>query len=163
MVRTDLTAARLRELLSYDKTTGLFTRLVSRPNSPVGSIAGTINNNGYVLICIGGVKYRAHRLAWLWVKGVWPEGEIDHWNTKRADNRWRNLRDVPMLHNQQNRRRALKRNRTGLLGVSERGDGFAANIHFAGRDLYLGLYQTPEEAHAAYVAEKRRLHAGCTL
>lgn len=163
MVRTDLTAARLREVLHYDKTTGRFTWLVHRHGLRVGTEAGCINNNGYWLITVDGVKYRAHRLAWLYVTGKWPDGEIDHKNTKRADNRWRNLRPATFEHNQQNRRRAMKRNITGLLGVSERGCKFTANIHVAGRDIYLGTFDTAEAAHAAYVVAKRQHHPGCTL
>lgn len=163
MPRNDLPAARVRELLHYDKATGRFTWLVSRPGAPAGSEAGTINNNGYRLIAVDGVRYRAHRLAWLWVKGVWPAGEIDHRNTKRSDNRWRNLRQATFEHNQQNRRRALRTNRLGLLGVSKAGCRFRATIFYGGKDRHLGTFDTAAEAHAAYVAAKRQHHPGCTL
>lgn len=158
--------ARLRELLRYSKTTGDFHWRTPRSGCRVGAAAGTTSKStGYRLIRIDGVQLRAHRLAWLYVKGKWPEGDIDHWNTIRDDNRFDNLRDVAPLLNQQNRRQALRRNRTGLLGVSRIKDTgrFKANIHHNGKDIYLGCFDEPEAAHASYVAAKRQLHAGCTL
>jgi hypothetical protein len=158
-----LTAERLRELLHYDKATGIFTWVSARRGTHAGSVAGCINNNGYWLITVDGVKYRAHRLAWLWVKGKWPPSEVDHRNTKRSDNRWRNLRLATFEHNQQNRRRAMVTNKVGLLGVRESGVRFSAGIFHSGKDWHLGTFDTPEEAHAAYVAAKRKHHPGCTL
>jgi len=159
----DVGQDELRAALKYDPQTGHFTRLRGSNGHPVGEIAGTVNNNGYRLIRVGNWRrYRAHRLAWLWVHGEWPKGEIDHINGERDDNRLENLRDVPMVMNQQNRRRALKRNQTGMLGVSPTKGRFKAGI-YAGRDIHLGVFDTPEEAHEAYLRAKRELHEGCTL
>jgi hypothetical protein len=163
--RNDLPASLVRALLSYCPSTGVMTRVSGRGGTLAGAVAGVVNNNGYRLITIQYVKYRAHRLAWLWMTGEWPKGEIDHINGVRDDNRWENLRDVPMVTNQQNRRRALKQSQTGYLGVSRTGtDGrFKAVIQAEGREHYLGTYDTAQEAHAAYVEAKRELHAGCTI
>lgn len=55
-------------------------------------------------------------------------------------------------------------NATGLLGVSKADSrGFRARIFYAGKETHLGTFKTPEDAHAAYLAAKRRLHAGCTI
>lgn len=150
----------LRKHLIYSPETGHFTRRIGRK---AGGIAGAINNNGYRLIHVAGHFCRAHRLAWLYVHGVWPTGEIDHINGVRDDNRLENLRDVSMVTNQQNRRSALVRNAVGLLGVSKSKNRYTAAIYAEGRDRHLGTFDTPEAAHAAYVDAKRELHDGCTL
>lgn len=159
----ELTAERLRCLLDYDPATGHFTRKVGRQGAGQGERAGCLRFGGYIQIGIDGRKYRAHRLAWLYVTGEWPKGEIDHINGDPADNRILNLRDVPNIVNQQNRSRPMKRNVTGFLGVSAWKGRYKAAIHAAGRDRHLGTFDTPEEAHAAYVGAKRVLHEGSTL
>jgi hypothetical protein len=66
--------------------------------------------------------------------------------------------------NQQNHRVARVDNKCGLLGVSSSGKRWQARIgHPGGKDAYLGLFDTPELAHAAYLEAKRRLHPGCTI
>ena len=153
-------AADVRRLYSYDPSTGLLTW---RHGARAGGIPGTKRKGGYIQMNLAGRKYRAHRLIWLYVTGEWPKGEIDHINGDPADNRILNLRDVPNVINQQNRRRALAGNRAGLLGVTARKVGYKASIWADGKDYYLGMFQSADEAHAAYVGAKRQLHAGCTL
>ncbi len=90
-----LTAARLRELLSYNPTTGVFRWRVTRGGRLAGARAGCIDRrNGYVVIRVGKVKYSAHQLAMLHATGEWPTLEIDHKNRRKADNRLCNLRQV---------------------------------------------------------------------
>lgn len=157
-----LSHARLLSLLHYSPRTGKFTWIAGRND---GLEAGTNSWAGYRVIRVDGIQYRAHRLAWFYMTGSCPVGEIDHRNTIRNDNRFRNLRDTTNAVNQQNRRRALRRNRTGLLGVSRvrDTDRFKASIHSEGRDIHLGCFDDPNAAHAAYLSAKRELHAGCTL
>ena len=165
MARNDLTAQRLRELLHYDPETGVFTRLISRQGlrAQVGDVAGSKNSHGYIGISVDGRLYRAHRLAWLFMRGGWPTGDIDHIDGDRANNRFDNLRDVSTSVNMQNQRRAQPRNASGYLGVTRHGNRFEASIKLDGVNRYIGSYATPEEAHASYMAEKRRLHPGCTI
>lgn len=164
--RKRVTQARLKELMAYDPQTGLFTRTVScGVRAPAGSIAGSLSDGGYIIISVDYVKYRAHRLAWLYVTGEWPEHEIDHENTVRHDNRWDNLRDATPTMNRQNMRRARSDSKTGLLGASwsKREQKFVARIKVNGVYRGLGQHDTAEAAHAAYVTAKRALHAGCTI
>jgi len=166
MAAAILTAARLRELLRYDPDTGAFIRLSARASSHIGKQAGCVNKTlGYVIISVEGVTYYGHRLAFLWMTGEWPQGQADHINGDRADNRWSNLRDVPKTVNVQNVHQARRHNASGLLGVRKsRGGGrWDGMITVDKRQKYLGSFATPEEAHAAYVEAKRRLHPGCTL
>lgn len=155
----------LKTVLDYEPATGVFRWLVPRGRVSAGASAGTLRGDGYRAIRINRVTHLAHRLAWLMTTGLWPKGEIDHINGVRADNRWLNLRDVSRDVNQQNQKRAQVTNGAGLLGVS-RADavrGFRARIFFEGEEHHLGTYPTAQEAHAAYLEAKRKLHAGCTI
>ena len=67
MAASNLTAERLRELLSYDTTTGLFTWKVRRNNFVhAGSTAGTVGTGGYIYIRLDKAPFMAHRLAWFY-------------------------------------------------------------------------------------------------
>ncbi|CAH0445688.1 hypothetical protein LMG10661_01872 [Ralstonia syzygii subsp. syzygii] len=156
------TIERVATLLTYDQTTGIFTWKVAKGRVHKGSPAGAVLSNGYIGIRIDGVRYLAHRLAWLLIHGEWPQGEIDHINGSRHDNRIENLRDVPRSLNQQNQTRPQSSNTTGALGVS-RADAkgrFRARIFNDGRQHHLGTFKTVEEASQAYVFAKRQMHRG---
>ena len=77
----------------YDPETGLFFRFGS------ARVLGSLNSDGYVKIKMRGQTVLAHRLAWFYVHGVWPEFVIDHRNEVRHDNRIRNLRDIRQRKN----------------------------------------------------------------
>lgn len=141
-----------------------FHWIVKRKGVKKGGIAGSKMSHGYIAIRIDGQDYTAHRLVWLYVHGSEPSGYIDHINGDRADNRLANLRDVSQMVNMQNVYAAKSNSKTGLRGVSwhaQRGK-YTARIKAGGRYLSLGLHDTPEGAHAAYLEAKRRLHEGCT-
>lgn len=160
----DLTSARLREVLHYDTEAGVFTWLVRTGRRvKVGDVAGTTNSHGYIQVSVDGALYTAHRLAFLWMTGERPRDMIDHVNGAKGDNRFANLRPATNAENQQNRRRAQSHNKLGLLGVCRRGKRFRAAIKVNGRHIHLGTFDTPEQAHAAYLAAKLRLHPGNTL
>ena len=95
-----LTAKRLRKVLSYAPTTGIFRWKVSAGSrAPVGAIAGAKNGRGYHQIRIGGRPYSASRLAWLYMTGKWPNSEISYINGKPTDTRWANLQEATSLQN----------------------------------------------------------------
>lgn len=103
-----LTQKRLREVLDYNKETGKFFWKVNiAKNVRMGREAGTIKD-GYIYIRIDKRVYAAHRLAWLYHYGKWPEKEIDHINRNPQDNRLSNLRDVSKSENQRNSRASKK-------------------------------------------------------
>ena len=161
---TELTAERLRELLDYDRETGVFRWKVRRsPGTKAGDIAGTVLKMGYRKISINDRRYAAHRLAWLYVHGHWPIDQIDHKNTDRGDNRFDNLREATPSINSQNKRRAMPNSKTGVLGVSPSRGKFIVGIRIDGKKRNLGRYATVEAAYDVYLEAKRRFHPGCTL
>lgn len=155
-----ITHARLLELVSYDPETGVFTNRVSRARRAIaGAVCGGPNKLGYIDMRIEGFRVLGHRLAWFYVHGEWPVGEIDHIDGNPSNNRLTNLRDVPHMHNQQNVK--LRGSTTsGLPGAYRVGERYKAIIRIAGRSKHLGYFDTPEAAHAAYIDAKRELHPG---
>ena len=165
MATPNVTAARLREVLHYDPETGVFTWKVKASNRiKVGDIAGTIVKSGYISISIDADMIRAHRLAWLYMNDEWPVGDIDHIDGNRANNALSNLRDVSRSKNLQNLKRAHSDNKaSGLLGVYADKKKWAASLTLNGKRFRLGVFDSPEEAHIAYLEAKRKLHEGCTI
>lgn len=167
MAKTNLTVARLRELLQYNARTGKFIWLAKSgigSNACAGEYAGSIGHqSGYVYIFIMGHTYRAHRLAWFYVTDKWPSKQIDHMNGLRGDNRWVNLREATHPENQQNQHKAQKNNKSGYLGVSAHEGRWQATINFNKVRFHVGTFDTAELAHAAYVLAKRSLHPMGTL
>ena len=159
-----LSTAILKSLLSYEKGTGVFRWRVQRPNGvKPGDIAGAPYARGYIGIGVMGKVYLAHRLAWLYVTGSWPADQVDHKNTIKSDNRWKNLRLASVVLNGQNIRNPRRHNKTGFLGVHVQGGKFRAQIRVNYKPMFLGDYPTPELAHAAYLKAKRKYHAGCMI
>lgn len=159
-----LTQRRLRTLLQYRKSSGQFRYKVARNHmTPVGEIAGCLKASGYLELWIDGKIYKAHRLVWLYCFGAWPEGYIDHIDGCKHNNRLANLRDVTPAINAQNQKYAKSCNKSGVLGVVARHKKFRAQITICGRTVAIGTYETSDEAHAAYLLEKRKRHAGCTI
>lgn len=157
-----LTVERLRELLEYDPETGDFRWKFDRGSkAPAGAIAGGLNK-GYWLISIDGRRRRAHRLAWLYVHGVWPSGEIDHRNENKVDNRIANLREATRRQNTENISLPRRDNKSSTRGVSTKPRKgrpcWSARIVVDGKQRYLGQFDSPEEAAAAYLAAKAELH-----
>lgn len=164
MARPLLSLERARELLMYDAASGLITwRVDVGQRGRAGEPIGYIDKKGYVYFGLDGKYYFAHRVAWLMHHGRWPAGQIDHRDGLKANNRIGNLRDTTQTENMQNHRKARRHNLTGLLGVSKNGSKFQAEILTAGKRMYLGVFTTPELAHAAYLDAKRRHHPTCTI
>lgn len=168
MLKTDLAALvqRVRELLRYNRRTGVFTWRVTRnQHARAGDVAGYIRTDEYRGIMIDGRSHYAHRLVWLYVYGAWPPFEIDHRNGLKDDNRLVNLIESTRSFNCQNERRPRKNGTSGFLGVSwdKNRSRWSAQIHADGVKRKLGRFGSVEEAHAAYVQAKRKLHPGGTL
>lgn len=153
--------ATLKAFLHYDPGLGLFW-WKERPNDKrfnanfAGRLAGVRLNTGYVQISIMGEKHQAHRLAWLYMTGQWPEEELDHRNTWKLDNAFENLREATRSQNCANRKTYAA---SGFKGVTITKYGrFVATISHIDGPEYLGSFSTAEEANAAYAARALELH-----
>ena len=161
--KTNITQEVVRSCFVYNAETGIFTWKIKRSKGKisVGDVAGHVcKKKGYVHIRLDGFLYLAHRLAWLYVFGVWPAGEVDHINSIRSDNRIKNLRDVSHSINQQNVKFPQKNNTSGFLGVTRKRKKWSASIQHGDKHISLGVFDKPEDAHAAYLLAKSNIHAG---
>lgn len=149
---------QIKEELNYDPETGILTWSNDVKHNRRGMRAGCIIGNGYRAVRVGGRSYLEHRAIWCLVYGTNPTGVIDHINGVRDDNKLSNLRDITMSQNQHNR--VKTNNKTGYMGVYQHGDQFQAMITVDNVLKYLGLYDTKEEASAAYMKAKLELHVG---
>jgi hypothetical protein len=167
-MKQKITYEQVREAFDYDAATGHLIRRMREGANPqermriakqVGEVAGTISKIGYRYISFKNTRWLAHRLVWLHQTGAWPQEHIDHINGDRADNRIENLRVATRLENNRNVKRHAD-NASGFKGVSlhKRTQRYRSEITLAGRKRYLGLFDTPEEAHAAYCAAAETLH-----
>ncbi len=150
----------IREFLRYEPETGdFFWKKSTGRRSVVGQkTSQCINARGYRLIRLHDKSNTAHRLAWLYVHGIWPN-QIDHINGIRTDNRIANLRDVDRKTNSHNQRAAHKNNGSGFLGVFAKASGsYQTSIRVDGKRIYLGRFSTAELAHEAYLKAKSIHH-----
>jgi hypothetical protein len=141
----NLSQEKLKESLMYDHLTGIFTR---KKYGRIGKNAGGLDTYGYVHIGVNGKQYKAHQLAWLYYYGEIPNGQIDHINCNRQDNRIENLRVVSSTIN------AL--NRSVAKGVYKHQSKYRARIKLNGKHLHLGLFDSEDLAKKAYLTAKKQ-------
>jgi len=167
MTYSEITLDQLRALLHYDPKTGQFIWRVKTCRKVVpGAIAGYTKPEGYTIIRIDKRRYYVNRLAWFYVTGGWPTGDVDHIDGNPRNNAFNNLRDVSTAGNIQNQKRAHTRNKTGgFLGVSKLKSSkrWRARICTNGVNTLIGWFDTPEEAHQRYLELKRLHHSTCTI
>lgn len=141
----ELNHDKLIEYLDYNPDTGIFTWLKNPGiKNLVGKEAGCVNSIGYVNMSIFGKKYSGHRLAWFYCFREWPVYNIDHIDKNRSNNRLDNLRDVPQSLNIRNTQTKL--GQSGRRGVYKSGNKWKAASEHYGKYVYLGTYDTIEEA-----------------
>lgn len=150
-----LTSDRLKHLLAYDPSTGVFIWNVASGKARKGSRAGSLTPRGYRMIRFDGKAYQAHRLAWFYMNDAWPKKDIDHINGEPDDNTWTNLREATCSENCANRKKT-RFNKSGFKGVTKYYHKWDARICVNGVKYYLGLFDTAEEAHAAYMVAARK-------
>lgn len=151
-----LTQEHLMEVLRYNPETGVFTwnSRCGQGKAVIGAPAGWIARKGYRRIEIDGIAYMAHRLAFLYVLGKWPDNQVDHLDGNTDNNSWNNLADVDCATNMK-RRKINKRNTSGCPGVAynPKSGRWIVTIQSRGERHYLGTFTTKEAAMA------RRLEA----
>lgn len=144
-----LTWQRLKEVIDYDPLTGLFTWRISRKGCTAGKPAGC-QFGRYRYIGIDGRRYRANRLAFFWMHGEWPDGDVDHRRHSAGDAMY-NLRIASPSQNQANSGRP-KNNTSGFKGVgwSRAARKWRAFITVNHKQRHLGLFETKTDAAIAY-------------
>lgn len=156
-----LTQGILKEHLNYDEETGNFTRKKICSNYiKVGQVAGSINDSGYIIICLLGKRYRAHHLAWLYMYGKFPEKHIDHKDLNKTNNKISNLREASKRDNALNTTKRID-NKSGYKGVSwnKNHSKWVAKTKLNGKYITLGLFHDLLEAAKAY-ADFAKIHHG---
>jgi hypothetical protein len=152
-----LSRHRLIDVLSYDPLSGQFTWIKPQSNRVrAGTVAG-FKEHGYTLIGIDGAKFRAHRLAWLYVHGEWPKEDVDHRDRDRCNNAIANLREASRTQNNGNLPKR-RDNISGYKGVRAHGKWWRAVITINHQSHHLGLFRRPEEAHEAYCEASKQLY-----
>lgn len=148
----NITQKQLKELLHYDEHTGVFTWIKRVANCiHIGDIADSINDKGYICVKVSGKSYKAHRLAWLYMYGAFPEYSIDHEDQVKHHNWIKNLREVDNQTNCKNRR-VGKNNSSGCVGVSfqKKDNRWRAYINSKdGKTKHLGMFIDLDNAIAA--------------
>lgn len=146
-----LTQEELKRQLHYDQFTGIFTWLVANSNRVnIGDTAGCVGGSRgktYIIIQINHKAYKAHRLAFLYVKGKFPDKEGDHINGNGLNNIWSNLRDVTHTENGKNRRLS-RSNTSGYTGLhwNRMEKRWKVHIGVNGKRIHLGSFANKQEA-----------------
>lgn len=137
----------IREYFRYDHDEGRFFVRAS------GKEVGSKNVKGYMTLSYGsGRTLYAHRVAWICFHGIDPaEMHIDHKDGDKSNNRIANLRLATAAQNVANSG-ARSTNKLGVKGVYKvKGKkGYDVEICPNGNRIYVGRFQTVEEAQAAY-------------
>jgi len=134
----------LMTLFEYNPETGELKR------RQTGNVIKARGRTGHLQAGIGGSAWYAHRIIWKMMTGEDPKGEIDHIDCDPGNNRWANLRAADRSQNSANRGRN-KNNTSGFKGVRLHAGGrWAARVTVDWKEIHLGLFDTPEEAHEAY-------------
>lgn len=147
-----ITVNRLKELMTYNQETGEFFWSVNRGSAKAGSVAGYKFNvypgRSYIRIKVDGLNLYAHRLAYMYMTGEYPENEIDHIDGDGSNNKWANLRHVTPSLNQRNRR-LQNNNKSGFCGVMEPREihnKWTAFVRHKGKTKILGYFDKKEDA-----------------
>jgi len=142
-----ITQKEIRKLLSYNKKTGILRWNVNKRRVKRGDIAGTHDTNGYIQIRINGVKYLAHRLIWLGVKGYLPEHDIDHDDNIKDNNAWDNLYELTHINNTRNIGNRSN-NKSGVNGVTwdKHNNKWRVNITINFNQKSIGRFKYFDEA-----------------
>jgi hypothetical protein len=136
-----ITQKEVKELFTYNPEIGILKWRKSGKGRKKSAIAGNINSKGYVVVCVKGKSYKAHKLIWLGMTGFFPKNQIDHIDRIKHNNKWKNLRDVTQFQNMRNR--GLQKNNTsGIKGVcfNKKTKKWEAYINNKKR-INLGLYK----------------------
>lgn len=144
---------------SYNPMTGEFIHLTNAGKDYLGKVAGSKDKRGYIRLAVDNNKHiQAHRAAFVYTEGRWPHEQVDHKNRNPSDNSWDNIRDSTNSTNRQNIG-VQANNTTGFTGVHFVRGRFIARIGINKTKVYLGSFETAEQAAEAYKIAKKKYHS----
>jgi len=156
MAKSDNTAIAVaaQKFLKYYPKTGCFAWIAGRLS---GRVAGSQSGKRYWYIQFRGHKFPAHRLAWFFENGEWPDGDIDHINGDKQDNRIANLRPASRSENLWNSKKR-KDNKTGEKNVFwlARDNKWLVRVHANGKSHLIGRFAPDHYDQAVLAARKAR-------
>ena len=115
-------------------------------------VKGYINNKGYLVIRLNGKDYKKHRIvgyAFLGLDINNPKQQIDHIDRNKQNNNMNNLRIVSNQENMFNK---------NFKGYRKYGKKYQSRIGINNNRIYLGTFNTEEEARNAYLEAKEKYH-----
>lgn len=147
----------IKTLVRYDPYTGNIHWVKDRPRGVLaGNVCGSRDSSGHIQVSIGGKRYAAHRLAFLFMGEPLPS-QVDHINCVRDDNRWCNLRPACPYTNGYNQGRR-KNNTSGYKGVLYDRGKWRARTSFKGQRVNVGRFSNKEDAYKALCERIKELH-----
>lgn len=156
---------QLRDFLEYDSNIGELIWKQDYSKFKKGTVAGSINGQGYRMVSFNKLSTGAHRIIWFLIYGSFPDGIVDHINRKRKDNRLENLRNISVGENNQNIDVMSRVGLGRLVGASfcKTKNKWQAKIRLNYKTTFIGYFDTEEEAHNAYLAKKREIHTASNI
>lgn len=154
-----ITAQELRNAFNYNPETGdMCWKIRPANNVKVGAPIRAKNTSGYYHVGFKKKVYVVHRLIWLMTYDEWPDGEIDHVNCNKLDNRLENLRLATKGQNQSNRGKSegLTSKYKGVCWKKSN-KCWTAQISHDGKCHWLGHFENELDAHKAYCEAAVRL------
>lgn len=155
--RSVVTAEHARKILNYDHETGLFTWRERPGRRCIIGARATSHQKGRNTVRLGGYKFQASNVAWLYIYGEWPDFEIDHKDRNKRNDAIENLRPSTTMKNMMNMGKT-KRSSTGFKGAHPHRNGFVAYIRADGYKYYLGKFDELEHAAAVYRIAAAGMH-----
>lgn len=152
----ELSLEQIKAKLHYSPLAGVFERRSgNRRKGYRWVLTGSIRDStGYLVVSVGGKSLLAHRLAWFFVHGEWPEGDIDHKDGDKLNNAISNLRLATSAQNSHNSQ-TPKHNQSGIKGVSycKAEQKWTAQVAVGRKPVLMKRFKTKEEAaHAVQLA-----------
>lgn len=153
--------ARLNELFRYNSRTGVVTRkITTNGRAKKGEVVGCADKNGYLVASVDGRLYKLHRIIWyMWHEEDPIDEVIDHRDGVTSHNWIKNLRKATDAQNGCNRG-ANSNNTSGFKGVHhcKQTSKWSATVMVNRKPIWLGRFNTPEEADAAIRLKREQLH-----
>jgi hypothetical protein len=163
LTRATFTVEHAREHFGYDPSLGRAIRLKNPLRGPkvAGQVAGTVHKpSGLYRVKFQGMLVYEHHLIWALVKGYWPYTRLKFNDGDLSNCHIENLCEETNTGSGDKTLQSSDVDYTNprMSGVICTSSGrFKAQI-YRGKMIYLGTFDTAEEASQAYVEAKKILH-----